>query len=499
MNIKRIISLLLASAVLSSVVSCGESDVNTDETNKNSVNESESIESTAEEEENDSRESIKDTLPDDLNFEGRTVTIFHSDKRNRSPYISGGEEITGDPAQDAAYNSNINVGERLNVNIEYHPDITSDYDTVGSIISTTVMSGDPTDDFVMGEMFGISQLVTKGYFYDCFNVDYFNFDMPWWNTDFMNSMSIDDSKRVFVSGDYNLTTIVDANALYMNKVIYENQFGNPDDIYGEVIEGKWTIDRMTDLVDSAYLDLNGNGIVDSGDQYGYLLCYVEAVCDAYQYCASIPYSSRDENGTISINMEQERAVTLAEKAKKLFNLPATDCYSWDNVQLFTERGTLFLHGYMYTAAKLREMEDDFAILPVPKLDEEQEKYQTHIGDCVMLDAIPVSSDSADIIGAVVEALCADAYKYIMPAYFDIAMKNKYSRDETTARVLDIIHDSINTDFIYIYTVNVGDCGRIMRSIIPNTTVEYSSSVAKLSKIINKSLEKFVNSFQDSFN
>lgn len=498
MKLKRITSILLAALMLMSVVSCGESEVNT-ETEKTAEAEVNNVEVTAEpEEDTDSRASVKDTLPDDLNFDSRTFTIFHSDKRNRSPYIAGGEEITGEVVTDAAYNSNRTVEDRLNVKIEYNPDPTSDWDTVGGIVSSIVMSGDPMNDFMMGEQYGFCQLVTKGYFMNCFDLDYFNFDMPWWNSDFMANMAITSSKRNFITGDYNVTMVSDANCLYVNKTLYENHFGDLNSLYDEVFEGKWTIDRMSQVVSDAYIDKNGNGTMDNDDQFGYIAYKAYATVDAYQYCANVPYCTRDEDGYIVINMEQERAVTLCEKTYNLIHQTGTNTETIDNTgAFFMQGGALLLHGTLGTAGGLRDMEDDFGIIPVPKLDEEQDSYYTHVGDCVLIDAVPVSSDSTDIAGAVIEALNAETYRYIIPAYYDVALKNKYSRDVASAKMIDLIHDSLNSCFIYIYTMNVGDAGRIMRGIINSNSPDYASTVAKQKKIINKSLEKLIKEVEEN--
>lgn len=492
MKPKKLVSMLLAVFMVASFVACDKSSpVDTQE--RATVETVDSVETT----EDTSRASVKDSLPDKLDFEGRTFTIFHSDKRLRAKYISGGEELSGEVVEDAAFNCNRKVEDRLNVKIDYVPDPTSDWDTVGAIITSIVLSGDQYIDFMMGEQYGICQLVTKGYFVNCFNLDYFDFDKPWWNSAFMDNMSIVSNKRMFIVGDYNLTMITDVNCLYFNKMIYENHFGDINGLYNEVFEGKWTIDRMSRLVREAYLDKNGNGQMDDEDQYGYIAYKAYATVDPYQYCGDVQYYTRDENGYIVIDLNQEKAVTLTEKVFELIHQTGTNTETIASINdLFMQNNALILHGNLSTSGSLREMKEDFVIIPIPKLDEEQKSYFSLVGDCALINAVPVSSDSTDIVGAVIEALNAETYRTVTPAYYDVALKNKYSRDATSARMIDLIHDTANTSFIYVYTIDLGDCGRLMRTLVNSASPNYASTVAKLQKNIDKSLERFINAVKE---
>ena len=65
--------------------------------------------------------------------------------------------------------------------------------------------------------------------------------------------------RMFLTGDFNLTTLCQLFVQYYNKAIYANLFGDPDTLYQTVLEGNWTIDKMSELISASYIDLDGNG------------------------------------------------------------------------------------------------------------------------------------------------------------------------------------------------------------------------------------------------
>ena len=92
----------------------------------------------------------------------------------------------------------------------------------------------------------------------------------------------------------------------------------------------------------------------------------------------------------------------------------------------------------------------FGILPMPKLDEIQEHYYGGATDRPLVVPITVQMDYLENIGIVVEALNAEGYKNVYPAFYEVAMKNRYADQSDDAKMLDIIHDNVITSFTYLF-------------------------------------------------
>ena len=86
-------------------------------------------------------------------------------------------------------------------------------------------------------------------------------------------------------------------------------------------------------------------------------------------------------------------------------------------------------------------------LHYPKLTEGDE-YVTSAHDTSEIGVIPtaVPEESLDFISAAVEVLCRETYKKVLPVYYESSMKVKYTRDQTSAQILDMIHDHIGDSF-----------------------------------------------------
>mgnify|MGYP004644220887 FL=1 len=69
-----------------------------------------------------------------------------------------------------------------------------------------------------------------------------------------------------------------------------------------------------------------------------------------------------------------------------------------------------------------------------------------------------------MIGAVTEALAFDSYENVTPAYFESAMKAKYSQDEASARMLDLIRDGLTFNFGFVNSSSCENMIHILRSV-----------------------------------
>ena len=99
---------------------------------------------------------------------------------------------------------------------------------------------------------------------------------------------------------------------------------------------------------------------------------------------------------------------------------------------------------------LRNFEDDYGLLPIPKFDENQKEYLSMSGGEHSVLAIPKTCKDTEFVGACIEALSAEAYKQVLPTFYEIALKTRYLRDNESKAVLDLILDGRVIDFGFIY-------------------------------------------------
>ena len=482
-----LLALLMSGSVL---LSCGS---DTSETKDTSAIDTTSV---TEAVTDDGIEYVADSLPDNLDFSGRQFTIYVASFKD---FFQGPEESTGDIVDDAVIDRNRAVEERLNIELEYFFDENAQWDTIAGILSKLIMAGDTTYDIYTGQQYGITTLLAGGGFINAYDLDYLDFSKPWWNNRYMDELAIGNDTRFFLVNDFFISAFLNTHVVYFNKTMYGKLHEDPNELYNLVLDGTWTLDKMAQVAKDAYVDLNNNGQTDIDDQLGYVTYKAAASVDPFMYLSDIEFTPRDSDGYLTINLLDERCVDLTFKIVEYFHQPGSLYQTESSApsQSFINGKAQFLGINSISAAKsFRDMKDDFSFLPYPKLTEDQEHYNCVVADIVCPGAVPGTSLNLDMAGAVIEALSSESYRTVLPTYYETALKIKYSRDDLTSQIVDIIHDASYTDFMYAYSSSLGNIGVIMRELVGSNSTDYMSKVTKKEKSVNKQLEKLITTFEE---
>ncbi|NLB16833.1 MAG: hypothetical protein GX827_08540 [Clostridiales bacterium] len=364
------------------------------------------------------------------------------------------------------------------------------------------MAGDTTYDYAVAQQFGLISTVVDGIYYNFLDLPYIDIDQPWWCSSYMDEIAIGSDKKFFFFGDYTTHMLYVAMVLFINKTLYENAVGNPDELYAKALEGSWTMESMEQNIKGCYSDLNGDSTIDPEDQFGFATYYADSSTDAFAFATDIHLTGRDENGSPYFTMGTERQIKAAELMNRIFWNESSYIHQKDGDitgEIFKNGRTLILGNQVLGGARgLRDMEDEFGILPYPKLDELQEKYRTVVHDCASIGVIPVNCAHPDETGAVLEAMSSESWKYVVPAWYETALKIKYVRDNISAQMVDIIHDSVSTEFAYVYYASLANAGMIYRNLATKNSNDFMSEWAKMEKSAEKKLETLIAAYLENY-
>ena len=120
-----------------------------------------------------------------------------------------------------------------------------------------------------------------------------------------------------------------------------------------------------------------------------------------------------------------------------------------------------------------------------------------VHDIATLMCLPTTCTKIDAVCATLEAMAYYSYYEVTPIYYETALKTKYTRDNLSSQIIDVIHDSAMTDLAYVYQESLNGAGMIMRTLAANKTEDYASYNAKREKANAKALEKFINNFEET--
>ena len=487
----RILSCLLALLCLIPLSACSSSNdsVSSDSTSSEGA----SIEASA------SSEAVSETaaafLPD-RDYEGREFVIVQDGWPEYDVFYDSA--LTGEIVDDAAYYRNLTVSEKYDLNITYKVSVHT-YDVLTNL-TKSIQAGDGAWDLVSGASPYIAIPLAQGVFSDLANMEYIDLSRQSWCAN-INDDSMIAGRLYMGTGYFDMPTVTRAEVVFFNSDVAENYgLGN---LYQLVGDGSWTFDKLSELAAKTAVDLDGNGVWDETDQYG-LTAQYDLVADSY-LSSGYSYVKTDEDGNVTLSGYDDRFI---EAGRKIYNiLNGSEWYysgytfgekrNTDNMfSVFTGGRSLFLINMLQCAQQtdLRDM-GTYGILPTPKFTEDQESYGSVVAP--FSTSIPADVKDAECSAIIFQALSDESFSSVLPAYYDIALSNKYLNDEESIRMLDLISHNTVSDFIYLY----GEAAAVDIPVVysfglyENYPSWYASNEAKVNQYLSDFIENvkaFVN-------
>ncbi len=448
-NLKKLLSGGICAAMLLGVLaSCGGEPAVTDTTDAASG------ETTPAETEPQEvgRDAVHADLPDGLNFGGETITVL---TRSAEKYLAEFQMETadGDIVNDALYERNIYVQEKLGLELEIvaRDGAWGQHTAFMSNVRQEVMAGDNTYDLISFYAYCNPMLSIDGVYMNLYDVENLDLTKPYWHQNMVENTAIY-GKLYTVTGDIVLSAISDRTGMYFNKAKAEEYL--PDlNLYEVVESGKWTHEYFGNLVKDVYNDVNGDTVKDENDFYGW---DANSALDSWPSGAGLTYTKTGSDGRIEWDYLNERNTNIIETFYVLCQEKGVFFIDKADSKRFLNGKNLFYGGSLGASANFRDMADDYGILPMPKYDEDQEMYMSGIGDNYSQIGVPITCEKTEKVGAFLELMAEQSYKYVTPAYFETALKVKYMRDDEASRMLDLIIEGAYYDFGVTYTSVLGN-------------------------------------------
>ena len=474
----RILCALLAALVLTS---CGSGST-TDKTPETTADTTAETEVETEPDPNAVRRAISDDLPD-TDMDGYTYRVLSRQRDDFIEDIGLDLEQNGDVVNDAIYNRNLTVSERFNC--KYEATFTDSIDTTGI---NTITAGDDAFDVMLCQIVQIPKYATTGYFRDWYeDMPHVNLDKPWYIGNAAEALSVKGHAYAMI-GEYDLDVLRFTYCMYYNQDISDEY--NLENIYDVVNDGRWTYDKLYEYANTVYVDLDGNGTKDENDRLAISGDPYSAVV-TYQYSFDNPLFSINDEGVPEFTMDREKLASIVEKLNALYH-DSLGGYTegWGTGWTAWSAGNLLLYtGLFQSATGYRDLEFDYGIIPYPKYDEAQTRYYTMSDGAHGCMLIPITVQNIEWSSILTEALNAETYKQVVPAYYDTALKVKLSRDAESAAMLDLLMESRVFDFGYMYNTGIAFIVQDMVSTNKNNTEsafnsKYKSAEKEWAKIID---------------
>ncbi len=380
----------------------------------------------------------------DADFDGYEFVIAEAcyyDSEDRPNMEAGASDLS-----DAILARNKAIEEKFNCKITYeYYDPTSFYDEMYPII----MSGEKVADVMDVTLFTYGKLSVGDYLYDMSTLPGVDFSKDHW-------LNIYDDTSVLASG-----TRLGASAAFANP--YTHGFGiyfnkrliselGLEDPYKLLDEGKWNWENFQTLLSKGMKDVDSDAVFGNNDIYS-ITGGLDGGITAFYLANKEKMFEISEDGKVKYAMTNENVIPTLTKMKSMFSAPGAYYYGGGDSSLCTE---MFINGqvtfYINLTTRgqaLREMNDDFGLVPIP-MGPDADKYYSAIDHNTPIVCVPSSIDNPEATGTILEALAATSYSELDIWQEEIAAL--YYRDDESAKVLsDHILPNIIYDPVFMYS------------------------------------------------
>lgn len=432
-------------------------------------------------------DAVSDDLPE-MDLGGEEIIVHCT----RGVEVAGPDEQTGDILDDVMYLRNAEIEERFNCKLTNHHMESSDYGDYVAKMNKFFLSGDDVIDLMYVWNTTASTFASQGFLTDLTALPYIDFEKPWFYKEATQRLSYKNHTFVSVDllGGYSLYSAL--NCVFFNKDIAADY--QLENLYDVVRDDRWTFDYVRGITKDLYSDLNGNNEVDIGeDLFGY-----EIRLNQFSY-EGIPAMGLYIIGKDADDMPYLAPSTNIERFEKIYTAlrdyikdSKSVAYSvWTGENNFANGNYLLSSGDLKGMNGYRNVNFNIGILPQYKFDESQEKYySSFIPDP---SAIPSTCATPERSALILSAYAAGGFKKAAVPYFETVVKNKYTTDEDSAEMLNIMASNVTTDGTIMFTdaliytfLNFADGNK-----------EFSSFWASQEKSAQKFLDKLVASLDET--
>ncbi len=467
---KKVIALLLVSCMLLfALVACGD---NTKETQAPTSGSTEELGT-----DKFSQSLFVSAVPEELDFEEQEILIYSrpGEGPTREWYKENPEN---DVLDQAIVTRNELVSSRLNLTFKLELDPgNSNWDVMvqnyNQVIINDVASGHNYDMYAH-QAYCAAYLNLRGCQANMMDNEifpYFNFELPCWNSAIVDNAV--NNKLLYVAGDLNLSLFDSTVLLWHNKTLYDEKKtdDDPADLQDLALAGEWTYDQLYDWA-SLVVDAGTDNKCDNTYGISKLPMYFySAIPSAWDFKLVV----KNADGTYSYNIidndKAENALTDLRALSDSKGVSKCNC-EIGSVGHFAQGQLMFMTGVLYASEEanlqIRDMDDEFCILPIPKMYVDQEDYGTGASAGYNLVSVlnhPEDMIDGDAISAFYQLATELSYTDVRAVYIETIVKPRFFGVDDDAgtvtksiKIFDKIAETTTFTIVDIYSASLRDIG-----------------------------------------
>ena len=379
-----------------------------------------------------------DDLPE-RDYGGYVFRIGATEKDDKwYGYIVRTEE-TGEVLNDAIHSANTAVAERFGIAFS-HAKIPNDGVYTHMHLIANAQAGDDVYDAALIHDGNSTAAMLQGVLRSVCELPHIDLTKPWWPARTVEALCVN-GKMYHIANAMSYYGLHSTRAVFFHKAMMRD-LGIPLP-YDDVRAGTWYLDDLMAMTRDIYADLDNDGARSAEDRYGFAItgasyCWLESFgIDTY---------SRNGEGRITESFLTERNVNTVEKLNHwVFGGSPGVWYRESHTQIREDGcGGMFARGNVLMVCQsfgvitevCADSDVEYGVVPMPKADEMQTDYYGGSVDKPVV--IPITNTVTERTGIIIEAMSAEGWRRVQPAYTESFLKARYASDPDSVEMMDII-------------------------------------------------------------
>ncbi|MBE6657137.1 MAG: hypothetical protein E7604_01705 [Ruminococcaceae bacterium] len=401
----------------------------------------------------------------------------------------------GDTINDAVYERTVYIEDTYNVKLGV---IESQNGSIGGMVKPLLLAGDTSFQAIVSAVVDAGGWAAEHLLWDLNEVGNLDLTQEWWSQKANSTMSLA-NKQYYVTGDIFIVDNQAIRMVFFNKdMIEEFDLESP---YTLVRNNEWTIEKLVEYSETVQGDLNGDNTFKPGDDrfgtmaqgsFGSVLYYASGNTITAKDKDDLPYIACNTDAAMTVMSGISQLISSCDAILMSNENTSTDSAWPDNVRHFMDGRVLFAPEVLLLIELARNCPVDIGMLPPPKYDASQDGYYCFADNwCPNVVSIPITNAKPDDAGFIIEAMAADSMNNLTPAYYEVALTEKYARDKESVEMLDLILDSMVLDNANIFGWG-GMEGAVGTAINEGNAIASTieKRISATEKQIAKTVEKF---------
>ncbi len=434
-------------------------------------------------------------------YDGYDFVMFNADEQFGCSIRFDVPEQTGEMLDDAIFNRNRMIEEKLDVKLsEYQVDGASNWGVsqrdMCLEVQRAVLAGDDLYDAAYLPVFYNASVISDGTLLDLKSIPELQLTEAWWDQ-VINDELIINNKLYTASGPLNFQTMDLAWVIMFNEGLMTDR--GMEFPYDLVREGKWTLDAFGAMV-TGVANLNGDDSFtwnpDGNAFYG-IANHAESP-EPLIYSSGNRLMERDGD-TFKLTAGTERMYNTIDKLSAILDKKTGNAFS-DNtvtgyIYGFSNNRALFLTAELKGILRLRDADITFGLLPTPKYDEQQEDYMTYVNHICCFLTIPSTSSDTARTGTILDAMTYEGYKTVLSVYYDNTLTHKGLRNENSLEMMNIIRDTRGTQVSNVLDITGTLSATLAHETVLKATGTAASTIAAAEPGIQSALDAMMEAFE----